>query len=102
MMVYHAIQTLIAKVVRGCYFCMCNHQYWVGVSFQKRYSHGRSGRSVSYGPDLCHILPYFVVFLVFCPSNSQRKYRERAPMRQIQWHKSEPRAFRVIIIGKQI
>ena len=50
MIAYHAVQTLITKVVRGRYFCMCNHQYWVGVSSQNRYGHGCSGRSVSYGP----------------------------------------------------
>ena len=27
-------------------------------------------------------MPYFVVFLEFCPSNSQRKYRDRMPT----WH----------------
>ena len=27
-------------------------------------------------------MPYFVVFLEFCPSNSQRKYRDRAAT----WH----------------
>ena len=38
MIVYHAVQTLIVKVVRGRYFCMCNHQHCVGVSSQNRYA----------------------------------------------------------------
>ena len=31
---------------------------------------------------LCHIMTYFIAFLKFCPSNSQRKCRDRALM----WH----------------
>ena len=44
----NAVWTQIVNVVRGHYFC---NLYWVAMSSHNRYGHGRSGRSVSYGPD---------------------------------------------------
>ena len=42
---------------------------------------------------LCHIMPYFIVFLEFCPPNSQRKYRDHTPTWHstvISWKCSDP------------